>query len=306
MNELLLPLVMAADITFWIFLFVGCTAVPMTMDMLRVFLPPSLFRSGRMVAAWHRPVLLAMVACLCFWAYWAFWVSVLPYARVAFTPAWTAHAVLVSLLWINTVWNYALCAATDPGFLPRAETNGEAATAGAAGAAALAESGGCGSRRGHDHTHGGGTASVNEGGDRGSDASHACVASQPASNGHDRGSGNHGSTHLCRTCDRRVLHLDHHCPFTGGCIGAYNFRFFLLFVVHCSVGCTYAGEPSSGPRMNARMNPHPTPYIPPPTPYPLPPTPMVGSGTFLGAVSRLRLAPVRPPAPRPRPHATAR
>jgi len=37
-----------------------------------------------------------------------------------------------------------------------------------------------------------------------------------------------------------VIHLDHHCPFTGGCIGANNYRFFMLFLLHCSLGCTYA------------------------------------------------------------------
>ena len=41
-------------------------------------------------------------------------------------------------------------------------------------------------------------------------------------------------------CDGRVALLDHHCPFTGGCVGAGNFRFFALFVLHCWLGCGYA------------------------------------------------------------------
>ena len=36
-----------ADLVFWICLFVGCTAVPMTVDLLRTFFPASTGRSGR-------------------------------------------------------------------------------------------------------------------------------------------------------------------------------------------------------------------------------------------------------------------
>ena len=45
---------------------------------------------------------------------------------------------------------------------------------------------------------------------------------------------------LCRVCKRRVLDFDHHCPFTGGCVGACNYRFFALFVLHCTLGCAWA------------------------------------------------------------------
>lgn len=37
--------------------------------------------------------------------------------------------------------------------------------------------------------------------------------------------------HHCRVCGRCVLKMDHHCPFTDNCVGLYNRREFLLFVV---------------------------------------------------------------------------
>jgi len=174
------------DLVFWMCLFVGCTALPMVVDLARLYFPASMGRGGRLVMAWHweRPVMLSMVVCLCMWAYYAFWESVLPYSTTAFTPAWYVHVVGISALWINSVWNYAICAAVDPGF-------------------------------------------VND--DEGDSCEDGTLLQQT----------DH-ATHRCRTCGRHVLHFDHHCPFTGGCIGANNLRFFLLFVLHCWLGCTYA------------------------------------------------------------------
>ena len=57
----------ASTLVFFICLFVGCTTLPMTIDLLRVFLPRRLL-TGRLVEAWQRPLLLAMVVCLCVWA----------------------------------------------------------------------------------------------------------------------------------------------------------------------------------------------------------------------------------------------
>jgi hypothetical protein len=90
----------------------------------------------------------------------------------------------ISALWINSVWNYGMCAAVDPGFVR-----------------------------------------IDEG--------ESCEAGTPP---------HHSDTPIrrCSICERHVMHLDHHCPFTGGCIGANNLRFFLLFVLHCWLGCTYA------------------------------------------------------------------
>jgi len=43
-------------------------------------------------------------------------------------------------------------------------------------------------------------------------------------------------SHYCQMCEAQVACFDHHCPFTGGCIGQRNFRFFIQFVLHAWLG----------------------------------------------------------------------
>ncbi|GAB5355692.1 hypothetical protein AAMO2058_000227300 [Amorphochlora amoebiformis] len=44
----------------------------------------------------------------------------------------------------------------------------------------------------------------------------------------------------CRVCRVCVALLDHHCPFTGNCVGSGNFLFFFLFLAYCSLGLLYS------------------------------------------------------------------
>ena len=198
-----------ADIFFWLTICVAGTAIPLALDLIRSVLPPHL-RFGRLVASWHRPVLLSMVTSLCVWAYHLFWVSVLPYSHAPFTPAWSAHAVAISLLWLNTVWNYAACAAIDPGFVREADGDGDGA--------------------------GGSLESARRGGK-------AAAAAAAARDGAPSVTG----ARYCSICGGRVALLDHHCPFTGGCVGAHNYRFFALFCLHAGLGCVYATALSARP-----------------------------------------------------------
>lgn len=40
--------------------------------------------------------------------------------------------------------------------------------------------------------------------------------------------------HHCKTCRKCVKRMDHHCPWTGNCVGVENHRFFIQFLFHSS------------------------------------------------------------------------
>ncbi|KAH8924492.1 zf-DHHC-domain-containing protein [Atractiella rhizophila] len=46
--------------------------------------------------------------------------------------------------------------------------------------------------------------------------------------------------HHCSICNRCFLKHDHHCPWTGGCIGLYNYKQFFLFIFYSSFMCAFA------------------------------------------------------------------
>ncbi|XP_062500243.1 palmitoyltransferase ZDHHC3-like [Corticium candelabrum] len=46
--------------------------------------------------------------------------------------------------------------------------------------------------------------------------------------------------HHCRTCRRCIRKMDHHCPWINNCVGEFNQKYFLLFLLYTGVGCAYA------------------------------------------------------------------
>ncbi|EUT84159.1 hypothetical protein PFAG_03250 [Plasmodium falciparum Santa Lucia] len=38
--------------------------------------------------------------------------------------------------------------------------------------------------------------------------------------------------HHCRTCNKCILKMDHHCPWIGTCVGEKNLKFFFLFLIY--------------------------------------------------------------------------
>ena len=51
--------------------------------------------------------------------------------------------------------------------------------------------------------------------------------------------------HYCTVCCKTILYMDHHCPFTGNCVGYYNYSHFFLFLVYAWMGLNYAIATSS-------------------------------------------------------------
>ena len=45
----------------------------------------------------------------------------------------------------------------------------------------------------------------------------------------------------CSVCDICVARFDHHCIWMNSCIGLYNYKFFLLFLLSHSILCMYGG-----------------------------------------------------------------
>ncbi|XP_030071358.1 palmitoyltransferase ZDHHC22 [Microcaecilia unicolor] len=48
------------------------------------------------------------------------------------------------------------------------------------------------------------------------------------------------NSHFCKLCGRMSLKRDHHCFFTGNCIGRSNVRYFLMFCLYTAFSCFYS------------------------------------------------------------------
>nr|XP_017207335.1 palmitoyltransferase ZDHHC22 isoform X2 [Danio rerio] len=46
--------------------------------------------------------------------------------------------------------------------------------------------------------------------------------------------------HFCKVCKKVILKRDHHCFFTGNCIGNRNMRYFIMFSIYTSSSCLYS------------------------------------------------------------------
>ncbi|XP_043929828.1 palmitoyltransferase ZDHHC22-like [Protopterus annectens] len=48
------------------------------------------------------------------------------------------------------------------------------------------------------------------------------------------------ATHFCKLCSKVIWKRDHHCLFTGNCIGKRNLRYFIMFCLYTSLTCLYS------------------------------------------------------------------
>ncbi|TGZ72730.1 hypothetical protein CRM22_001886 [Opisthorchis felineus] len=46
--------------------------------------------------------------------------------------------------------------------------------------------------------------------------------------------------HHCRVCNCCVRRMDHHCPWINNCVGEYNQKYFIMFLVYVGLLCLYA------------------------------------------------------------------
>lgn len=64
-------------------------------------------------------------------------------------------------------------------------------------------------------------------------------------------------THHCSICRSCVLKMDHHCPWVNNCVGHYNYRYFVSFLIWVTLGTLYLAGISASHIVRSNILQHP-------------------------------------------------
>lgn len=210
----------------------GAMNLPVIADVVQQLFPNS--GVSRMVQGSIRPVLVGMVLFLssaALWYFFAFFAYLTTKGLVhpdspnaAYSTAdsfcWMCHTVFAVFLWVNMIANYILVVSCDPGVVQpgwadRFNLTSSSSLFEEPKPSKPTKSKECKKQTSKEA------------------ALQSCKKCEPPVL---RPPG----AHHCRVCSHCVLYMDHHCPFTGGCIGVGNFVYFFCWTCYMAVGLSYA------------------------------------------------------------------
>jgi len=230
---------------------VGMVHVPIIVDVLRFVFPK--WKLSRLTTRVIKYLLISIMTTIYCIALGYHFLVFLPLLSAVMSLKWIFHLVFACWLWINMIVNYTLAVFLNPGEDKAQDaqrsTVGTTAQNGdgsgqilVAGATAQDNSGsGCPNQT-----------NITFRPQRATGDAASSVMSQDNSThaetslNQDGVNPQHGMewkpkrSFFCKACQITVLHMDHHCPFTGNCVGFKNYSHFYLWLLYGTIGLAYA------------------------------------------------------------------
>lgn len=199
-----------------IFLY-GLAHTPLLVDLLRHFFPHwNIQRLTSNTASVILVLLVLLVYLLSLGMQLFLFIPLMPPVSFWYLKV-TAHSLFAYWVWVNAVTNYLYVLFSRPGiFRPGIESPGSEATPNKV-----------------DKSQKSTESSLQGGLDKGE--SH----SESERSESESATIKKSLHHHCKICQATILYRDHHCPFTGNCIGLHNYSYFFLGLLYSLVGLAY-------------------------------------------------------------------